>query len=126
MAGWRQFLRRALGLARLSPRPDLIAVLVADNPALETIPDHKLIVVGGEGYQKWAYLRCPCGCGTPIMLSLAQTRRPRWRVQLDRQHRPTVRPSIWQTDGCCSHFWIRHGRVVWVGKGEPPTKRQRT
>ncbi len=123
MSDWCRFLRRALELARRSPRPDLIAVLVADNPPLDQIPENKLIIVGGEGYQKWAYLRCPCGCGTPIMLSLSKTRRPHWRVRLDRRNHPTVRPSIWQTDGCCSHFWLRRGRIVWVGKGQPPPPR---
>ncbi len=93
--------------------PDLVGELVAVNPANEAVPPGRLIVVGGRGYQKWAYLRCPCGCGEVIMLSLAKSRRPRWSVTVDWWGRPTVKPSVRQTMGCYSHFWIRQGVVDW-------------
>src|SRR5258708_24975364 len=99
MASWREFFRRAIAGARALARPPLRAVVVPDNPALDRLPADQLIIVGGPGYQKWAYLRCPCGCGTPIMLSLSKTRRPSWRVRIDSRGRPTVRPSVWQISG---------------------------
>jgi hypothetical protein len=95
------------------PKPDLRAEIVATNPGREAIAPGRLLVVGGRGYQKWAYLRCPCGCGEVIMLSLNQKRRPRWRVMIDAQGLPTVEPSVRQTAGCYSHFWIRRGKVEW-------------
>jgi hypothetical protein len=83
------------------------------NPTRESPPPRRIIVVGGLGYRKWAYLRCPCGCGEVIMLSLANSRGPRWNVKVYWFGRPTIEPSVRQTTGCYSHFWIRGGLVDW-------------
>jgi hypothetical protein len=101
-------------------KADLVGEVVKVNPTHEAVMPGRVIVVGGPGYQKWAYLRCPCGCGDVIMLSLAKSRRPRWTVQFDRLNRPSIKPSVRQTAGCCSHFWIRRGSVDWCGDtGQP-------
>jgi len=94
-------------------RSELVAKLVDANPSPETVGHGQLIVVGRPGYQKWAYLRCPCGCGEVIMLSLVASRRPRWTVKWDERQRPTVHPSVRQIAGCLSHFWIRSGAIEW-------------
>jgi hypothetical protein len=101
----------------LAAKPDLVAELAEVNPAHESVPAGRVIVVGGPGYQKWAYFRCPCGCGEVIMLSLASSRRPRWTVKLDWLMRPSIEPSVQRTAGCYSHFWIRRGVVEWCGDG---------
>ena len=97
----------------LTAKPDLIVELVKTNPSNEAVPQNRLLVVGGRAYQKWAYFRCPCGCGDVIMLSLAKSRRPRWAVTFDWLNRPSIEPSVRQTAGCCSHFWVRRGVVEW-------------
>ncbi|MDX2027180.1 MAG: DUF6527 family protein [Alphaproteobacteria bacterium] len=99
--------------AGLSPRPQLTANIVSTNPSPADIGPGRVIVVGGKGYQKWAYFRCPCGCRETIMLSLNKTTRPRWAVNIDKRGRPTITPSIRQTAGCLSHFWIRNGVIDW-------------
>ena len=83
-------------------------------PDLAALPDKTLYVVGGANYQKWAYMVCPCGCGERIMLSLAKKQRPHWQVEVDWLGRPTIKPSVWQTDGCYSHFWVKKGRIEWT------------
>ncbi len=60
----------------------------------------------------WSAQRQP----TPIMLQLSETRRPSWSVSIDRRGYPTVTPSPWQNTGCCSHFFLRGGRISWVGR----------
>lgn len=107
-------------------RPEFTATLVETNPAKEAVRPGKIIVVGGMGYQKWAYFRCPCGCGEIIMLSLQATRRPRWSVSLDARGRPTLDPSIRQTAGCFSHFWIRGGHVEWCADSGATARRGRS
>ena len=106
----------------LMTKPDVVGELVKVNPAIEAVPSGRVVVVGGPGYQKWAHIRCPCRCGDVIMLSLANSRRPRWTVKMDWLNRPSIEPSVRQTAGCYSHFWVRRGVVDWcsdTGRGPP-------
>jgi hypothetical protein len=121
MKGW---IRRLLESVGWIPVTKLVRHLSADHPDLAALPAGLLHIVGGRDYQKWAYLKCPCGCGAPIMLSLTPARRPHWKVTADWLDRPTVVPSIWQTDGCFSHFFVRQGQIDWVedtGMRPPPS-----
>ncbi len=100
------------------------ARMSAHHPELATLKPGILYVVGGIDYQKWAFLTCPCGCAESIMLSLSKKRRPHWQVDVDWLNRPTVRPSIWQTEGCYSHFWIKKGTIHWTpDSGRPHRSR---
>jgi hypothetical protein len=84
---------------------------------VEDLPDHleaKTLYVAGEEPYTWAAaLLCPCGCGEVIQLNLLKQARPCWRVRLDRRGLVTLRPSVWRTKGCRSHFVIRKSRVEW-------------
>jgi hypothetical protein len=107
-----------LGLIR---KPDFLLRVVADHPDASTLAPGWLYVVGGPGYQKWAYLRCPTGNGDIIQLSLQQKHRPRWSVAGDFLGRPTVHPSVRQMEGSYAHFWIKKGAVQWCeDTGRPP------
>jgi Family of unknown function (DUF6527) len=119
----KKWFRQFLEGVRWIPRTDLVATISEEHPNQGSLPPSVLHVVGGKNYQKWAYLNCPCNCGALIMLSLAAARRPHWQVAIDWLDRPTVKPSVWQTEGCYSHFWIKQGRVEWVkdtGTRPPP------
>lgn len=61
-----------------------------------------------------AVLACPCRCGAPIYLSLMQSEKPSWKLTQTQEGRPTLSPSIWRTEGCRSHFWIRDGKMIFV------------
>lgn len=100
------------------PRRALITVeFVKDNPDLNQIPEGKLIVVGVKNkYSKWAYMKCPSGCGETLMLSLQKNDDPSWRLRIDKSNRPSLYPSIWKTDGCKSHFLLRKGEIVDVNR----------
>jgi hypothetical protein len=116
--------RRALEQFGVIEPVQLAAQLSPQYPDLKALPEKTLYVVGGPGYQKWAYMVCPCGCGERIMLSLAKNRRPHWSVEIDWLGRPTIKPSVWQTDGCFSHFWVKKGRIEWTrDTGQPHRSR---
>src|SRR5688572_28890569 len=88
-------------------------IIILDNPAHETLNDRIVYVVGNEEYFKWAYLKCPCGCGDVIMLSLTGYQFPSWRLKNDFIGRPSISPSINRLEGCRSHLWIKKGKVQW-------------
>ena len=93
--------------------PDYVSELTSDHPDRESIQPNQVIVVGSKKYTKWAYLKCPCGCGDFIMLSLSKKKKPSWSVSTDFFNRPSIYPSIKQTSGCRSHFWIKRGMINW-------------
>lgn len=120
----RAGLRSLLSYTGVITKPEMAAVYVIDNPDRETLAPGTLYVVGDKRFQKWAVLRCPCGCGDAIMLSLSKTRRPSWSVEVDWLGRPTLDPSIRQTSGCYSHFWLRRGKLDWCGDTGQPWRRR--
>jgi len=49
------------------------------------LAEKKLYVLGDDECEWAAAMTCPCGCGSPIHLSLAPDSRPSWRVRRHRQ-----------------------------------------
>lgn len=108
----------------LMPKPAYLARLVGAHPTPEDVAPGWVYVVGGSGYQKWAYFRCPTGSGELIQLSLMPNRRPRWQVNIDWLKRPTIHPSVRQLEGSSAHFWLRKGAVDWCAdSGKAPQVR---
>lgn len=83
-------------------------------PPTEKVPDKTLVIVGSEGFFKWAVMKCPCGCGDLLTLSLMKSHKPNWRYSVDKENKATLTPSIWKKDGCRSHFFLRKGQIVWA------------
>lgn len=98
---------------------DLLASTREAHPEVSELKPGELVVVEDAGITKWACLTCPGGCGASISLPLNPMRRPRWRVRTDSRSRPTVEPSVHQTNDCGCHFWIRKGMVEWCRGGQP-------
>ncbi|MFJ3051897.1 DUF6527 family protein [Pseudomonas nitroreducens] len=74
------------------------------------------LVLLKDGGEDWSIgFRCPCGCGRPIELLLIDEARPRWDYKIDSKGLPSLHPSVWLKTGCKSHFWVRNGRIQWVG-----------
>lgn len=123
MDGFRAFCRALLTWLRFISAPDLLARIVADHPFPDSLETGWIYVVGGPGYQKWAYFRCPADNAEIIQLSLMPNHRPRWSVAIDFLQRPTIHPSIRQLDGSYAHFWVRKGTIAWCADTgvEPPT-----
>jgi hypothetical protein len=72
------------------------------------------LVVARDGDEDWAVaLRCPCGCRQRLEMMLLKEVKPRWDVSVDRHGHVSLHPSVWQREGCKSHFWVRAGKIVW-------------
>jgi len=113
-------IRRVLVFFGLINKPDYLVRLVDQHPVDDEIRDGIIYVVGGKGYQKWAYFRCPSDRTEIIQLSLMQKHRPRWHVQYDWLQRATIAPSVRQTAGSFAHFWVRNGMVqICADSGKP-------
>lgn len=73
-----------------------------------------LLYLIGEDTPWSAALLCPCGCEMPVELSLIEADHPSWELTISKVGGlPTLRPSVWRTEGCKAHFFLRDGRVVW-------------
>lgn len=102
-----------LSWLHLVPRPIFTTQFTADHPDTESMSNGHIYIVGGKKYSKWAYFRCPADQDEIVQLSLMPQRRPCWTVSIDFLGRPTISPSIRQTDGSYAHFWVKKGAVIW-------------
>lgn len=80
---------------------------------VEAIPD---AIDAGVVYISPAYAtsvhRCPCGCGTEVVLPLSPSD---WSVTFDGE---TISffPSVWNRRMACgAHYWIKRNCIQWVG-----------
>jgi hypothetical protein len=94
-------------------RPKLIAQVADESPTLKELTSNVLIVEIRGGYLKWAHLLCP-RCGDHIQLPLAG--KSRWTIKVDMLRRPTLSPSIWETQSCGAHFFVEKGNLRWCGQ----------
>lgn len=107
---WLGHIKRWFRLV-LDARQRFTSVRVEDLPE---VLEHGVVYLTGDTPEPWsASLICPCGCGATISLSLVPDDEPCWRVT-STGTAITLRPSIWRTKGCKSHFIISGGRVHWV------------
>lgn len=78
------------------------------------LPRRNLVLLR-DADEDWSVgMRCPCRCGRHIELALIPEAKPRWELRAGPDKIPTLAPSVWLREGCCSHFFLRHGRVDWI------------
>lgn len=70
-------------------------------------------VVGGRDHPFQAVMDCPCGCSNPIWLDLVPGYGQHWKMQPGRRDVASLKPSVWRTDGCRSHFVLKDGSIRW-------------
>ena len=80
----------------------------------DTFEPKILYVIGERNYPWLIGLTCPCGCGAKIFLNLLPDANPRWKFNISSKKRITLSPSVWRTQGCKSHFFIRNNKIDWV------------
>ena len=86
-------------------------IYVEDAPEVPAIGG--VYIVGGRKHPFQAVMDCPCGCRSPIWLDLMPGNGQRWTAQEGTHGIASLKPSIWRTDGCRSHFVLKNGRVHW-------------
>ena len=106
LRAWLQFKERAWPYRSL--------VVIEGDGLPDSMPARDLILMT-EGGEPWSVaMICPCGCGQRVELPLLREIRPHWSLQVDRLKRPTLHPSVWLSNGCRSHYFVRAGKVIWV------------
>lgn len=83
----------------------------------ELLPE-TLYAIGENGHLWHVVLVCPCGCGATIALNALPDASPRWRLY-ENPDGPSLSPSVWRTTGCCSHFILRRGNIIWCDDRRP-------
>ena len=86
-------------------------VYVEDAP--DVLRVGRVYIVGGKEHPFQAVMDCPCGCGSPIWLDLVPGDGEHWTAHSGRREVASLNPSVWRTDGCCSHFILKSGSVRW-------------
>ena len=109
----RNIVRRSLEALRVIPRSEFMAEVQAFHPTPEQLRPGKLFIVRDDTLDKWIWLRCPCGCGAKVQLSMDRNRRPLWSAKVDWLGRPTIEPPIRRLDECRCHFWLNRGQIQW-------------
>lgn len=84
----------------------------------EDVPDEMkdntiYIIQDGLNPESLAF-KCPCGCYSDIILNLLEDATPRWKFEIISKDSLNIFPSIWQKNGCKSHFFITNSKVRWV------------
>lgn len=88
-------------------------VVLEGDTLPKQLPNRDLVLTRDDGDDWSVGMRCPCGCGDSVELTILEEVRPRWDVTVDSAGRPTLHPSVWRKNGCRSHFWVRRGRIYW-------------
>lgn len=87
---------------------------------LEELPDalrSGVVYVLGEGRYRWSVTTlCPCGCGAVLQMSVMREGRPRWQLEEHEDGTISLHPSVWRKEGCRSHFFLRHGWIIWCDR----------
>jgi hypothetical protein len=79
-----------------------------ENPKLG-----RVYIVGGRQHPFQAVMDCPCGCGNPIWLDLVPGDGEHWTITAGKGEVASLKPSVWRTAECRSHFVLKSGRIRW-------------
>ncbi len=82
----------------------------------EVLSDKTIYIVGEQEMPWLIAFKCPCGCNSIIHLNLLEDAKPKWKYSVTSKKRINISPSVWRTKGCKSHFFVRKGKIEWVGR----------
>lgn len=88
-------------------------VVVAGERPDNRIPYGTLVIEERGGMARWVHFLCPCGCKELRSVNLMSSRSPHWMLQRQGD-RVTLHPSVWVTEGCRAHFFVRGNEIEWV------------
>ena len=113
--GFSKLLRRA------PKEPDFFKkVIIEAEPDLSSIKPYLLILEKRSGTFRWLHFKCPCGCGETRSVNLMRSKRPFWKISLDRKEKVSLMPSVWVSGECEATFGYK-GTVLF-GQDFSPAK----
>ena len=71
-------------------------------------------IVGEDGYDWSAVMKCPGGCGKMLEMNLLSDAVPAWRATEHENGSISLRPSVWLRAGCRCHFVLERGLIRWA------------
>jgi hypothetical protein len=83
-----------------------------DTP--DRVEKNVVYIVGEDGYDWSAIVKCPRGCGKVLEMNLLPDAKPVWRVTKHGDGLVSLYPSVWLRTGCRCHFTLREGHVRWT------------
>jgi len=78
------------------------------------LKSHVLYIMEEDNYMEEAAMLCPCKCGAVLHLNLLPDDKPCWKLAKYKDGTPSLHPSIWRQVGCRSHFFLKHGKIIWA------------
>src|SRR6266581_987414 len=93
------------------------SVLEVDSlhKARETASNGNSIAIVIRGRPRWVVFQCPCECGEVLSINVDARAGKAWKLRLDNRLL-SLRPSVWKTAGCRSHFVLWENEV-WILRG---------
>lgn len=102
-----------------------VSQLFAERLSFEFVEDFpvvlepgKFYIDGERGNEHIGKFLCPCGCNEFITLSFLRGTENSWKVFYSGifKKQITIRPSVWRTKNCRSHFFITKGQINWCNE----------
>ncbi len=95
-------------------------VIITEKYGYKVSNNDTIILVKKSGVLTWAKFKCPCKCGTEVILSLSPNIKPYWSIEVDKINGNsiiTLSPSVHLSEyKCKSHFFLRKNKVSWVNR----------
>ena len=102
----------------LGARPDQRSGDVYRSARVADAPDRPaknvVYLVGEDGYEWSAVMKCPGGCGEVLEMNLLPDAKPVWRATEHSDGSISLYPSVWLKTGCRCHFVLDQSRIRWV------------
>jgi hypothetical protein len=121
---WRRGIGRLRPPADVSqfdvgPRIEIVTHYDGESALPASLPDGTIAVVGSQATPKWAIFKCPCERGHVVRVNLSPSSWPYWRLSVDVDGLPSLRPSIdfMEANFRC-HFLLIRGQVFWARGGD--------
>ena len=85
---------------------------VPDAP--ERPKNNVVYIVGEDGFEWSAVMKCPGGCGKVLEMNLLPDAKPAWHVSEHADGSVSLHPSVWLKSGCRCHFVLQRGAIRWA------------
>jgi hypothetical protein len=108
----KKWLQKIISTLSKWSQPAYITVYNEELP--DALADQTIYLIGQPNAPWLITFKCPCGCNKIIHLNLLKEADPCWSYRITSKKKIHISPSVWRTNGCKSHFFIRGSKIDWV------------